>query len=276
MATEIELLRAELAALRGEVRRKRRHTRLLPVVIAALLVALIPGLAIAANPFNDLIPGSVHNTNIDLIYNAGITTGCVPGQQYCPTDFVTRQEMASFLARTAGLGANAPVANAKTLSGLAANGLVRANAGAQGSTSATVAAAYQPVATVTITAPGVGFVYLTGAVTVYAVSSGSAYVSANIVDSAGGFKSYPVSAMVGTAAASTSAATISPTVVFPVNGARAVTYSLLVGRDATSTGTTGATNATLSVLFVPFGPDGAIGSEVTPNDGPPGTPPARP
>lgn len=128
----------------------------------------------------------------------------------------------------------------------------------------------------TITAPGVGFVYLTGAVTVYAVSSGNAYVSANIVDSVGGFKSYPVSAMVGTTTASTSAATISPTVVFPVTGAHPVTYSLLVGRDATSTGTTGATNATLSVLFVPFGPDGAIGSEVTQDDASHGTPSARP
>lgn len=133
MTTEIELLRAEVAALRGEVRRKRRPHRLLPVAVATLLVALIPGLAIAANPFNDLVPGSVHNNNIDLIYNAGITTGCVPEQQYCPTDFVTRQEMASFLARSAGLGVNAPVANAKTLSGIAANGLggpMRARRGA--------------------------------------------------------------------------------------------------------------------------------------------------
>ncbi len=249
---------------------------MIPVAIVALFVALIPGLAIAANPFNDLVPGSVHNSNIDAIYNAGITTGCVPNQQYCPTDFVTRQEMASFLARAAGLGTNAPVANAKTLSGIAANGLVRANAGAQGSTPVTVWTAFQTVATVTITAPGVGFVYLTGAVTVNAVSSGNAYVSANIIDSTGGFKSYPVSAMIGTTTASTSAATISPTVVFPVTGAHAVTYSLLVGKDASSTGTTGATNATLSVLFVPFGPDGAIGSEVTPNGRTIGTPPVRP
>jgi hypothetical protein len=33
---------------------------------------------------------------------------------YCPADFVRRDQMASFLARAAGLGANAPVANAQT------------------------------------------------------------------------------------------------------------------------------------------------------------------
>lgn len=57
----------------------------------------------AANTFTDLQSGSVHNGDIDTIYNLGITTGCVPDTQYCPTNNVTRQEMASFLARTASL-----------------------------------------------------------------------------------------------------------------------------------------------------------------------------
>ena len=79
-----------------------------------LLVVLTPLATFAVNPFTDLQAGSVHNANIDAIYNAGITTGCDPNVRYCPTDLVTRQEMASFLARTAGLGTNPPVANAKT------------------------------------------------------------------------------------------------------------------------------------------------------------------
>src|SRR5215212_6319057 len=49
-----------------------------------------------------------HAGNIGLIYGAGITRGCVPDQEYCPTANVTREEMASFLARTAGLGSNPP------------------------------------------------------------------------------------------------------------------------------------------------------------------------
>jgi hypothetical protein len=56
----------------------------------------------------------VHDANIQVIYDAGITKGCVPNVSYCPTANVTREEMASFLARTAGLGTNPPVVNAKT------------------------------------------------------------------------------------------------------------------------------------------------------------------
>ena len=104
-------LRARLARLE---RRHRLPRRALPLLLAALLVALVPLATLAANPFTDLNPGSPHNANIDAIYTAGITTGCVPNAAYCPNDLVTREQMASFLARTAGLGGNKPVANALT------------------------------------------------------------------------------------------------------------------------------------------------------------------
>lgn len=108
------LVQAELAAERRKRTTASRHKRRGAALLAACLVALLPFAAFAANPFTDLVPGSVHNANIDAIYNAGVTTGCVPNAQYCPTDNVTRQEMASFLARIGGLGTNPPVANAKT------------------------------------------------------------------------------------------------------------------------------------------------------------------
>ena len=110
-------LRAELLAQRAEIaalkRRRRLPRRALPVLLATLLVALVPLATLAANPFNDLT-GGVHDANIDAIYTAGITRGCDPDVSYCPTGLVTREEMASFLARTAGLGDNPPVANALT------------------------------------------------------------------------------------------------------------------------------------------------------------------
>jgi len=101
---------AELTALRAARQRPKlrmpggRRGRLLAITIAVLLVAAVPLSIYAANPFTDLT-GSVHDTNIDTIYNLGITTGCNPPDldNYCPTDNVTRQEMASFLARTAAL-----------------------------------------------------------------------------------------------------------------------------------------------------------------------------
>ncbi len=125
----VSVQQATVAALRPGPRPRRRPRRALPLVLAALLVALVP-LATLAAGFTDLNPGSPHNGNIAAIAAAGITTGCNPPDytQYCPNDYVTREQMASFLARTAGLGGNPPVANARnadTVGGYAASALSR-------------------------------------------------------------------------------------------------------------------------------------------------------
>src|SRR5437868_137378 len=86
-------LQAEVATLKRRQRGTRLSRRLLPPAFVVLLVALAPLSLLAATPFSDLNPGSVHDANIDAIYNAGITTGCVPNQLYCPNDFVTREQM---------------------------------------------------------------------------------------------------------------------------------------------------------------------------------------
>jgi hypothetical protein len=118
LRAEIDTQRAITATLRADLerlqRRRRRSRRALPLALVALLVLLAPLATLAASPFTDLNANSVHNANIDAIYNAGITRGCDPGVAYCPNGLVTREEMASFLARAAGLGTNPPVANAAT------------------------------------------------------------------------------------------------------------------------------------------------------------------
>jgi hypothetical protein len=111
-------LRAEVAALRRQIGRRRRRNswrRVGALVIVAALTALAP-LGLFAASFTDLNAGSPHNGNINAIADAGITKGCNPptNDNYCPNDLVTREQMASFLARTAGLGGNPPVVNAKT------------------------------------------------------------------------------------------------------------------------------------------------------------------
>ncbi len=60
---------------------------------------------VADGPFSDV--GGVHAPNINAIAQAGITAGCETGL-YCPNDFVTRAQMATFLARAENL---APVAD---------------------------------------------------------------------------------------------------------------------------------------------------------------------
>src|SRR3712207_460190 len=120
LLARLEAQDARVLALEGEVmryrRRRTRSRRLLPLALVALLVALAPLSGLAVTPFTDLT-GGVHDPNIDAIYNAGVTTGCVPNQAYCPTANVTREEMASFLARLGGLGTNPPVTNAAKLGG---------------------------------------------------------------------------------------------------------------------------------------------------------------
>lgn len=69
------------------------------VLISAL------GAAAALPPGGTFIDddGSVHESAIEAIKTAGITTGCDPvGDRYCPTQPVTRAEMAVFLVRALG------------------------------------------------------------------------------------------------------------------------------------------------------------------------------
>jgi spore germination protein YaaH len=59
--------------------------------------------AATADYFSD-DAGSIHEADINRVAQAGITVGCSP-TAYCPTQTVTREQMASFLARALGLPA---------------------------------------------------------------------------------------------------------------------------------------------------------------------------
>jgi hypothetical protein len=54
--------------------------------------------------------GSTHEKSIDLLATAGVTAGCNPpdNDRFCPADPVTRGQMASFLFRALGDGAEMP------------------------------------------------------------------------------------------------------------------------------------------------------------------------
>jgi hypothetical protein len=106
-----------------EIRRPRwltstRLKRARPLVLLLALALASP--VLASDTFSDVPTSNVHHDDINLIRTAGITQGCNPpdNDQYCPADFVRRDQMGSFLARTAGLGANPPVADADKLDGM--------------------------------------------------------------------------------------------------------------------------------------------------------------
>ncbi|MDF1596565.1 MAG: S-layer homology domain-containing protein [Acidimicrobiia bacterium] len=77
------------------------------VIVGATMVVALGETASAqtTNTFTD-DDGNTHEANIEAIAAAGITKGCNPaGTLYCPSDFVTRAQMASFLARAFSLPA---------------------------------------------------------------------------------------------------------------------------------------------------------------------------
>lgn len=272
----------QLAALAGEVaamrRRRPRRRRIAPFLALTVLLALVPFSIRAAGSFNDLT-GSVHDANIQAIYDAGITTGCVPNVSYCPTDLVTRQEMASFIARTAGLGTNAPVARAARLSvsaptatspSYAANELIRAAQATSTYTRDTseyvVTKVYNQdtiadtIVSVAITAPSGGFVVVNATVGVSIAPSSTDGPATGTVcfarlrdasTAVGGTTSPLLSTATGSGSQAT---TLSPAYIFPV-GAGAHSFALELQKAGQ--GTVRAFDGTITALFIPFDANGA-------------------
>ncbi|MGH8912097.1 MAG: hypothetical protein ACRDVD_06250, partial [Acidimicrobiia bacterium] len=70
-------------------------------VVALTILAPLAGPAGAIGTFDD-DDGNIHEAAIEDIASQGITKGCNPPDNnlYCPDDYVTREQMASFLVRT--------------------------------------------------------------------------------------------------------------------------------------------------------------------------------
>ncbi len=269
-------LEAQVAALLDAQRRPRHRLprRFLPLALVALLVLLTPLSLLAAAPFNDLT-GGVHDANIGLLYDVGITKGCVPNVSYCPTANVTREEMASFLARTAGLGGNPAVVNAATLQGYAANGLVRANGFGEATTNPGVGITLQPLGTdiaagpmatlgsTAILAPAPGYVIVRATTTLNAPTGTIVAVRLRHNINASG----PVSPFFRATvpAGPYGWVTLSPGAMFPVTaGYQTFTIQATATGDPSTGGYATATDVTLDALFVPFNGLGEPGATTAP------------
>lgn len=80
-------------------RRPPRRTAVLAAVAA--LILSVPTGVFASHLFTDVPTSNTFHANIANVATAGLTTGC-SATTYCPTDAVTRGQMAAFLNR--GLG----------------------------------------------------------------------------------------------------------------------------------------------------------------------------
>jgi len=72
-------------------------------VAAATIISVAPGddrvvAIVLANIFSDVEQGTSFTEHIIFIRDIGVTNGC-GGDRYCPKDFVTREQMAAFIAR---------------------------------------------------------------------------------------------------------------------------------------------------------------------------------
>ena len=90
-----------------------------PVTRGQMAAFLVRGLGYSDAGAGDLFTdddGSTFEDDIDRLATAGVTRGCNPpdSDQYCPTDLVTREQMASFLGRALALTPNVPPSTTST------------------------------------------------------------------------------------------------------------------------------------------------------------------
>lgn len=227
------------------LRLPRRRSLRLALVFAAALVVLVP-VAWAADRFTDVPVSSPHHDDISAIATAGITRGCNPpaNTQYCPGDFVRRDQMASFLQR--GLG----------------------RAGRSVAINRQLAFTWQAVNSVGITVPGSGFVLVTATGTPQkSLGCDPCKVAVRVSDPVSGEFSQEQVDSVTIAPAGEKDGGMGVTWLFPVTGITSPTPRTF-NVDARLYAGAGEVffDSTVTALWVPFGPLGAgtLGSQSPP------------
>lgn len=255
--SELAELRSEVATLRAELEVARAGQPTLATLGNQALQA--------PTVFSDLdAAGPEFRAAIQAIADAGITVGADDPNStdpnvrvYNPKGFVTREQMAIFLAKTAGLGGFPPVAIAANSDGAVrvARAISAYTLDPQNYLTVTATGvAFQPVVSVALTSPLPGFVAVVGAVELGAEkgtsSTGTSTAGfARLRDAGNNVSSPPL--YVGTDRSI--GAAVSPAFVFPV-GAGSQSFVLEVQKAGS--GNVVAYNGVLTALFVPFGASG--------------------
>ena len=138
--------------------------RLLAILALVVALAAFPLASLASHDFADVPDSNVFHADISALAESGVTTGC-GGGNYCPSAFVTREQMAAFMNRLGALAAGKePVVNADRVDGYHAADLARV--AVESSTSITVldgdSVVAAPVFVAPIVAPTIGYLVMTG------------------------------------------------------------------------------------------------------------------
>ena len=93
------------------------------VVITVLVLLAVPVTAFAVDRFTDVSNTNPFHDDIGWLADAGVTLGCNPptNDRYCPSDNVTREQMAAFMRRLA----ENQVVDAESVQGFGSGDLVR-------------------------------------------------------------------------------------------------------------------------------------------------------
>ena len=80
-----------------------RKRRLIAFVVTLALLVATPLTVVASDVFTDVPSTNVFHDDITWLANAGVTKGCNPpaNTQFCPSNNVTREQMAAFMHRLA-------------------------------------------------------------------------------------------------------------------------------------------------------------------------------
>jgi hypothetical protein len=244
------------------------------LTIATIAIGVPLGVSLASHQFSDVPNSNIFHADIDAIAASGVTTGC-GGGRYCPSDFVTREQMAAFMNRLGALGpGKIPVVNADRLDGLHASQLVRAAAATAGnlgdpcgggaiftafeSTDFTTAVGRQ------VTAPTAGVLLVFGRVSAERASSSVGdlrllgRLTVNDAQVGGQAENSYDDLVTQTCQ---EGRTMSLSGAHPVAaGTHSVALQIAKSTTTGGTGTAWVGNASVSTLFVPFGNDGGQGT----------------
>ncbi len=151
----------------------RRRLRTLLVAVVAF-AAFIPVAAYASHSFTDVPDTNVFHGDISWLADAGVTLGCNPpaNDQFCPSDTVTREQMAAFLRR---------LSENQVVDAGMVQGVVPSVGNTEVSWDAVVATTATTLDSFTVDVPGPGMLYLqvAGNLWINADATSSDAISAN-------------------------------------------------------------------------------------------------
>jgi hypothetical protein len=94
------------------------------LLIAVAVLVAVPGAAVASHVFTDVVDGSTHAEGIEWLAGTGVTAGCGDGA-FCPDEYVTRAQMATFMCRLSGNCGVPPSVDAASVGGIDVHDLVK-------------------------------------------------------------------------------------------------------------------------------------------------------